>query len=368
MTASVQIAFDTWATAQRNATKPLAEQSIKVYASMWGAWSGWLARNNLKWHTVRPDEIERFLNGPSPTVANRRKALNPSTMSNYHRQRYWRVLRGVYAQAVREGWIAENPVIELKESDRPRIAAKSRISQILPPGVLALLQDPEVLRRILPQEEEHDWAPLRDRAIIAIIAHVGLTTAEITRLRGQDIRVGGLPLVTLVRGQQMRLDNSEALPYVVDVANAKGDVWRSLPLPESAITSILPWIAKRQQLLGERAATRGELHDRSQYLKQTLFPSRKSLPAPGMIKPIQPASLYYQVDLAFERLYKLPAARGMNKHAQGVKIAQGAAIIRNTVIRHWLDTVGVQETVMRSGLKRALSLRLAPNAKIEVTK
>ena len=40
------------------------------------------------------------------------------------------------------------------------------------------------------------------------------------------------------------------------------------------------------------------------------------------------------------------------------KISQGAAILRNSLLRHWLDTVGVEETLKRAGLKDLRSLRL----------
>lgn len=44
-------------------------------------------------------------------------------------------------------------------------------------------------------------------------------------------------------------------------------------------------------------------------------------------------------------------------------VAKGAAVIRNSVIKRWLDTVGVSETVRRAGLKREASLRLRPTGR-----
>ena len=39
-------------------------------------------------------------------------------------------------------------------------------------------------------------------------------------------------------------------------------------------------------------------------------------------------------------------------------VAKGPAVIRNSVLKHWLDTVGEDETVKRAGLKCVESLRL----------
>lgn len=39
-------------------------------------------------------------------------------------------------------------------------------------------------------------------------------------------------------------------------------------------------------------------------------------------------------------------------------VAKGAAVIRNSVIAHWLQTLGVMETLRLAGLKNVASLRL----------
>ena len=66
---------------------------------------------------------------------------------------------GPYAQAVESGWLVANPVLDVEEAKRPVVLQRSRLPQLLPPAVLALLQDPQVVTACYPPKRGNAGAP-----------------------------------------------------------------------------------------------------------------------------------------------------------------------------------------------------------------
>jgi hypothetical protein len=68
-----------------------------------------------------------------------------------------------------------------------------------------------------------------------------------------------------------------------------------------------------------------------------------------------PVTVHYCIRTALQRV------RSYTGHTleDGLQVAKGSAIIRNTVIRNWLDQRGIEQTVRLAGLRNADSLRLS---------
>ena len=180
-------AFDSWA-AGLVLDGELSQRSADKYRPLWLAWRSWLSLRQWDWRQVTGALIEEFLQGAAPGQGGRRPALSKDRMSSYTRQRYWRLLRGVYATAVRDGLLPCSPVLEVAQQLRPRIALRDRQSQVLEPLLFARLREPQVLRSIIAIKTEADWWHGRDRAMLALLVDVGITTAELIGLQGQALK------------------------------------------------------------------------------------------------------------------------------------------------------------------------------------
>jgi integrase len=252
-------AFERWSAAQiaLHAAQPprrgrgrgradagLNPASAKIYRSIWGGWLDWLASEQLSWHAVTPADVERFMVVRAPSEAGR-PAINRATMASYTRQRYFRVLQGVYRDAHLIGLIEQNPVSAVeKDGHQPQVREVDRRPQMLPPGVLELLRTPAWLEKALPMDEPREWWVLRDRASVTLAAHCGLTTGELRTLQGRDLRLGALPY---------RGPDSARSPGVapagelwVDVRDRTDRVGRSVRLPAAALHVLDPWLAARR--------------------------------------------------------------------------------------------------------------------------
>ena len=125
--------------------------TAKVYETVWKGWISWLAKEGRHWHEATSADVRKFLAGPTPGGDGvGRNPIDKRKMANYTQQRYWRVLRGVYALAFPLD--ASRNMSELDDKDRPKVQARSRTSQVLPPGVLQALQDPQRLAALVPRE------------------------------------------------------------------------------------------------------------------------------------------------------------------------------------------------------------------------
>lgn len=155
----------------------LSQPSVDKYRALWLAWRGWLLLRGIDWDRVTGVLAEEFLQGPPPGQGGRRPAINAHRMSSYTRQRYWRLLRGVYARAAQDGKMPSSPLVEVPEKRRPTISSRDRLSQVLEPQLFERLQVPKTIESIIAVKTAADWWHRRDRAMLALLVETGVTTS-----------------------------------------------------------------------------------------------------------------------------------------------------------------------------------------------
>ncbi len=350
-------AFDLWANTQHELGE-MSLASIKKYKPLWMAWVSWCLLHEIAWDEVQSHDIEQFLQGPAPgTGPTRRLAINPKKMSSYTRQRYWRLLRGIYASAYKNKLTKHNPVINIDEKERPRISEVDRTSQVLEPYVFCKLAQPQTIEAIFPRKTKTNWWHARDQALIAVLVETGITVTELIALRGMD-------LVEVAQGRSMATPHAQT-PIVdspgaeleIDVMETTSNVDRSLPISKTMAPILRYWLAWRQKLLVERSAKTGPLNRRDQFMathgrEGPLFIARRARSGTEIFPPMDPTSVYHTVSQALTRL------RNTEGLVSQTYIAKGPAVVRNSVIRQWIDTVGPAAAAAMSGLKSPNSLRL----------
>lgn len=365
--------------------------TVETYSTIWHAWLGWLAARGLVWADVNAATIQAYLEGPSPGLAHHRPALRADRMANYTQQRYWRVLRAVYAEAVRTGLLVSSPVLDVPEGDRPVIERSSRQSQVLPPGVLALLRDPVVIAACIPFVREAEWWAVRDRAAVLVLSHLGITTRELMALRGCDVvcQVASLADERLAGSDPLPSPAPLVVPLVtqlvpVSLAVARDDelIPRVLDLNDAVRQVLLPWLALRRVVLSARLSRRlvgvtvsDEQLDavcRSEPLFMSRQRSAEQIDADrsggsfllvnkvGLLPPMEASNVYQMVKRALDALYGLPVLAGQHPKLRGLNQASGAAIIRNSVLLDWVQTLGEEAAALLGGLRSVGSLRVFP--------
>lgn len=362
-------AFDSWSTKQMNDGE-LNAASVAKYRPLWLAWLGWVIAQGSKWDGVTAADVQRFLAGPPPGQGGRRPALNDKRMSNYTRQRYWRLLLGVYAEAVKMQTMEDNPMLDVPDAQRPSVADRDRLSQILEPHVFARLRQARHLAALIKTQSEQDWWHVRDRAMLAVLVETGITTAELIALRGMDVREANTQRPPST--SQESLLPSQDMGLLIDVMEKKKDkdkdknkvtaVERTLPMNPAMSALLRDWLTFRSKLLLERSAKATSLAQRSAFMTEhatqgPLFVARRARDNSEVLPRLDHVTVYYTVSQAIKAMRKeLLVEVGDD----GPKVAKGPAVIRNSVIRLWLDELGVPETLKRAGLKSERSLRLKP--------
>lgn len=354
--------FDDWA-AQERLRGEFDGGTVAVYRSIWQAWLSWLGTRPLPWDAVDEATVRAFLDGPPPTGRSRAAHQRHEPMANYTRQRYYRVLRGVYQHAVRRQVLALNPVLALQDDEVPTIDARSRSSQVLPPGVLDALRDPAALRALLGVATPARWSPLRDGALITLLATTAITTREAVALTGEDLRVG------TVQGSDrlaQRLVSAPGLAPNLALLPGEG-VWlvlqdsdellgRSLPVPVTAWPALLAWAQAREALLPQPGlSARAALFLSRQRRRRTPDGAEPGALPRGV--PDYPAMDSASVWVSVRRVLDPLLARHAGSSG-AVDVARGAAIIRNSVLQEWVDAVGPLETARRAGLSSPAHLRV----------
>lgn len=354
--------FEAWAT-QEQLRGEFDAQTVAVYRSIWQAWLFWLGQRPCGWDAVDALVVRAFLDGPPPTGRSRAASQRHVPMANYTRQRYYRVLRGVYQQAVRAQVLAANPVLGLEEAQVPTILPRSRASQVLPSGVLDALRDPATLRSLVDAATPTHWTPLRDAALLALLVSTGLTTREAVALTGEDLRVGG-PQASDRLAQ--RLVSAPGVAPNLALLPGEG-VWlvlhdseellgRSLPVPVTAWPPLLAWAKVREALLQQpgRSARAPLLLSRQRRPRKPAGATAQGTPR-GL--PDYPAMDHTSVWVSVRRVLDPLLAPHVAANA-GTDIAKGAAIIRNSVLQEWVDALGPLETARRAGLSSPTHLRV----------
>lgn len=334
-------AFDAWV-ADRRHEKSFNEESRRKYLPLWNAWLGWLSAQNRSWHEVSGSLIERFLQGPAPGTGGRRKALSPTMMTTFTKQRYWHILEGVYGTAFRLQMIHANPTMDVDGRIRPHIAPGDRKSQTLAPSQFSALQVPETIREIVPLGGESEWWYVRDRAMLAVLVETGITTAELINLKVKDVMHASRR--SIVPGQ-LELETGGAQGLLLDVMASKEKIGRTLDLPAPMAPFVLDWLRVHWKLQPGQ--------------DQPLFLSRRPRQKDGLFPEMEAVTVYYSVSQALERL-----RRNLQIGATS-RAAKGPAVIRNSVIQHWLDTAGEAVAMSRAGLKNSDFRRLSARVKGE---
>lgn len=393
--------FDLWAHRMR-ASGELGTVTVATYRTIWGVWLDWLGTRQRDWLNADADLVLAFLNGPSPSLHHHRAAIRTDRLANFTQQRYWRVLRAVYAQAVESGWLAANPVLDVEESRRPVVLQRSRLPQLLPPAVLAGLQDPQVVTACYPPKRGNAWCALRDRAAMLVLAHCGITTRELMGLRGDDVRMAAGQLWPLVEAQVQASDANGAAAQEppagevwLEVTRDLETVGRRLVLNEAVLACLWPWLLERQRVLAQRLAHRlgagvaTPAQWRRTCLEEPLFMSRQRSDAQiaadrglapardaadtaagtatadstaeatcvSLLPPMEASNVYCLVKKGLEGLLGRTDLPVQDPRKLGISMATGAAIIRNTVLKHWLDTLGLSATLELGGLRSPEYLR-----------
>ena len=347
----------------------LTKISARKYEALWRAWRAWLVLHQTRWNEVSGELIEAFLQGAAPGQGGRRRAIHAERMSSYTRQRYWRLLRGVYATAVRDGLLSKSPVLGVREAQRPMISSRDRVSQVLEPALFAALQSPETIEAIIPVRSPAHWWHRRDRAILALLVETGITTSELIALRGADLRRGDRGPVDLKTWGE----GADCLKTLqVQILDSEESLGRVLLVCARSSALLVAWLHARHALLLARAQ-RGHTPDERQALLASsaqegpLFMARRARLGVCDMPAMEPVTLYYGVSQALKRLRDSISPPSVAPTPSLIPdapyVARGPGVIRNSVLRHWLSTVGVAETVHRAGLRSANSLRLSANEK-----
>lgn len=342
------------ATTSNKKRDQFSDKTARIYESLWRGWVDWLGARERQWFDATSLDVRAFLDGPAPAPKHRRTRapIQAKKMANYTQQRYWSVLQAVYSHAKINELLAQSPCegIQIK----PQITERSQKRQVMLPGMLRLLRDPDALTRFMPMEHDGQWWVLRDRATVALAAHCALTTAEIIALRGQDLREGARTLGGKFAQQLPELAPASRDTWV-DIP-ARGDrPARSIPIPAAALVLIEPWLERRAELLQTQLAAfaRGRLKRPPPAPTQApVFLSREA-PGGEPLPAVDPPTVYYR----FQKV--MDAAIDAAGHALGDGyVARGPSILRNTVIAEWAVVLDPDKAAELAGLKPA-SLRAA---------
>ncbi len=354
--ASAFASFESWVAQEEIAGSFADPGTASTYRTIWQAWLRWLP-GGVSWLDATQEHVVDFLDGPAPGTGRKRRPKKRDAMANATRYRYWRVLRAVYFHAHKEKKLpGDNPA--LLGAEEPGQEPDTRAAQVLPPRVLGLLRDPESLARLLPSKtEQPPWWVLRDRAAIGLLAHCGPTTAELVELVGGDLFEGAAPMAGCVT--QPLPTAQEELRLQVKGSRGKQDA-RALKVSATLVELLRAWLRRREDILQDdtnRLLLAGvEPADIPRMINYPLFMSRQRAKPNQPLPAMEAQTLYLVARRCLSAAYKHPDVQGLV--ARDAYVAQGAAIVRNTVIADWLQTCGEDEAVKRAGLKSARSLRV----------
>ncbi|HEY3048705.1 MAG TPA: hypothetical protein VGJ72_14760 [Polaromonas sp.] len=139
-------------------------------------------------------------------------------------------------------------------------------------------------------------------------------------------------------------------------------VERTLIISPTATPALVEWLHLRHILLVEHAAHKGAMVQRNEFIKELdsqgpLFVARRARAKASELPPMGAPALYYSVSQALKKLRQKTTIGSGTLDINKPHLAKGPTIIRNTVIHHWLNTLGQEETAIRAGLKKFESLR-----------
>ena len=245
----------------------------------------------------------------------------------------------------------------------------------------------------IPFLREAEWWAVRDRAAMLVLSHLGITTRELMALQGGDV-VLQLVQVAEANGQSA---GSDAPPSPARLVGATSDSWvpislavdrdeevipRTLELNDAVRQVLLPWLVLRREVLSARLQRRligvpvsetqldavcraaplfmSRQRSAAQIAADRVVGSLSSVDEIGLLPPMEASNVYSMVKRALDAVYRLPELAGQHPKLRGLNQASGAAIIRNTVLLDWVNTVGEETAALRGGLRSVASLRVFP--------
>lgn len=320
--------FKAWAlerAAQRKGG--LSPRSLASYHSLWTGWTEYLlSHKSLLWNEARSPDVRAYLEDLNPR-AQARGLLHVSTVTQ---RRYYRVLKKIYAFAVGQEWLADNPV-DAGASVSPTEQMDSLVFHAIDWHVLLQAVAPP----LDPPPPDQPWLEVRDQAILRLMMQGALTVAELAGLDMGDVlhpRLGSAHGVAELWPAQEITPGADEPAVLLDISGARAAQGRRILLPEEASCALLAWLTVRGTLpLPQDAAT-------------PLFVSRKKA---GRLTP---RALFH---LANRHVSSTLGPRYPNT----VLAHAGPMTLRNSCIVRWLDAgLPEEEILARAGLRESQAL------------
>lgn len=321
---------------------PLSEAAATPYRFIWGAWLKLLAASSdtdgagradavkvtdqrQPWQQAQAVQVLQFLNQAT------RSQKQLDLPSDITRRRYWRVLERIYDHALLHGWVARSPLEGVSELDRP--PSEDPQGAILSPRMWRALQ------RQIPAAT--DLISARDRAVLLVLMHLGLSSEEVRALMLDDVLWEEPPAAgqtaapteppatdPTATGTDSEIAPATALParriHSLRITGVRAMQSRTLEVPPPLAEALRTW-------LGYRAGYAPMAQ------QPALFCTRK---APEL-------STHTVLHLVSKTLKAASARR-----PQELPPRMGPQVIRNTVIVQWLQSGLPQaEVLQRAGLK-----------------
>lgn len=305
---------------------PLSEAAATPYRFIWGAWLKLLAASA---DTTQPTEGNRLQPWQQAQAVQVLQFLNQATRSQKQldlpsditRRRYWRVLQRIYDHALLHDWVAHNPLDAVSELERPPSED--------PQGAIL---SPRTWRALLHEiPAATDLISARDRAVLLVLVHLGLSSEEVRALVLEDVlweevsaKMGSalVPLGSYPDNGAAKA--SSARIHSLRITGLRTMQSRTLEVPPQLDEALRVW-------LGYRAGYAPMAQ------QPALFCTRK---APEL-------STHTVLHLVSKTL-KAASARSPQEQPPRM----GPQVIRNTVIVQWLQSgLPRAEVLQRAGLK-----------------
>ena len=173
--------FKAWALERASQPKgALSPRSLASYHSLWVGWTEYLlSQKSLSWNEARSPDVRAYLEALNPRAL-LRGLVNVSTVTQ---RRYYRVLKKIYAFAVLQEWVADNPV-DLGASVSPTEQMDSLVFHAIDwAALLQAVPPPQD-----PPPADQPWLDVRDQAILRLMMQSALTVAELAGLDIGDVQ------------------------------------------------------------------------------------------------------------------------------------------------------------------------------------
>ncbi len=296
---------------------PLTPQAAEPYRYIWSSWCQWLLGRSrpCSWSelvlSASPDDALVFLS--ERVTPSTQRDGSPREISSVTRERYCMVLREVYGQIMRLGFLPENPMLRLYElagEDRPD-------AEVLPDQVWRHLEN--------SARREPDRSPfaLRDRALLWLMLDAALTPAELAALNLGQLNDAIEEQGATAKRISIRLQGNRAAQR------------RDLVLDAPATAALHDWLAVRQDTLEKG-------HPDALVVAGLVFFTERR-------KPLSRRVLFH---LTSGLISQACATLGLTlpRHL-------GPLVLRNTAILHWLKSgMPLDEVCRRAGYQGKLAL------------